>query len=130
MFCEKANNWYWLIIYIVYRNNIIIACLTQAFSQNLYTETQFSALSSRGRSPTPLNINITSSTPLVGKQPPDELFSTPVKLPDKSWADKPDSLSSPSNSRDEADFDYPVQPNQSKNDRKLSNISSSHETVV
>ena len=107
----------------------MVLSLTSAFSQNLHTETQYSAPSSRGRSPVAI-LNITS-TPYGGKHPPHELFSTPAGLPDGNWADKHDSLSSPTNSRDEADFDYPVQPHK---ERKYSHASSSsslkQETVV
>lgn len=105
------------------------------FSQNLHTETQHSAPSSRGRSPVPtLNIKV-ASTPYDGRHSPREPFLTPSELPaDIHWPDKHDSLSSLNNSRDDVDFDYPVQIDQIDKDRKYSHTSSSsslkQETVV
>lgn len=106
--------------------------MTGTFSQNLHTETQCNAPPSRGHSPIP-PANVTS-TPHEGKRPPHNLLLTPAGLTDRSSADKTDSLSSPNNSRDEVDFDSPIQNNQMNKERKSSRASSSSsvkfETVV
>ena len=107
--------------------------LTWNFSHNLHTETQHSAPSgSRGRSPIP-TLNVTS-TPHEERHPPHELFLTPAGLLDTRLTDKNDSLSSPYNSRDEADVDYLVQADQINKDKQHSHTSSSsslkQETVV
>ena len=101
--------------------------LTSALSQNLHTETQYSAPSSRGRSPVPfLNVTSTPHGTDGSKRPPHELFSTPAGL-DSNWADRHGSLSSPTNSKDDDDADvgYP---------RKYSHASSisslKQETIV